>query len=126
MAGFVFQPLQVAVPVELDRWTVRFRPRAAMYAKANDAAMLLRELARLGPTSVSLDTTELPDLMSLDPEGAYLAWTIDLQTDQPESSIQEVFEFVDSDCDVEIRQFAVAEPEPTHRRLGSSPRRKWT
>jgi two-component system chemotaxis sensor kinase CheA len=112
MAGFVFQPLQIVLPPELDRWTVRFRPRAAMYAKANDSAMLLRELARLGPTSVSLDATGLPDLMNLDPEGAYLAWTVELQTDQPESAIQEVFEFVDSDCDVEIRRFAAAEPVP--------------
>jgi two-component system chemotaxis sensor kinase CheA len=112
MAGFVFQPLQVALPPELDRWTIRFRPRAAMYAKANDSAMLLRELARLGPTSVSLDATDLPDLMNLDPEGAYLAWTVELQTDQPESAIQEVFEFVDSDCDIDIRRFAAAEPMP--------------
>ncbi len=94
-----------------------------MYAKANDAAMLLRELARLGPTSVSLDATDLPDLMGLDPEGAYLAWTVELQTDQPESAIQDVFEFVDADCDVDIRRF---EPPSRHRRRGSVPHRRST
>ena len=30
------------------RWTIRFRPLPVMYAKANDAALLLRELGRLG------------------------------------------------------------------------------
>ncbi len=103
---FVFQPLQVAAPPPPDRWTVRFRPHAAMYAKANDAVMLLRELGRLGTTTVSLDASDLPDLAAMDPEGAYLAWTVDLQTEQPMSAIQEVFEFVDCDCDVDIRAAA--------------------
>ena len=111
MAALMFQPLQVAPPPEPDAWIIRFRPHAAMYAKANDAAMLLRELARLGPTTVSLDATELPDLASLDPEGAYLAWTIELRTEQPESSIHEVFEFVDCDCDVDVRPAGLAAPE---------------
>ena len=103
MAAFVFKPLQVVAPPEPDGWTVRFRPHAGMYAKANDAIMLLRELARLGPTTVSLDTSGLPDLAALDPEGAYLSWTVTLRTEQPQSAIQEVFEFVDCDCDVDIQ-----------------------
>ncbi len=114
MGAFVFQPLQVAPPPEPDAWTVWFRPHAGMYAKANDAVMLLRELARLGPITVSLDASGLPDLAMLDPEGAYLAWTVALRTDQPQSAIQEVFEFVDCDCDLDIRIAAppVAEAAP--------------
>ena len=34
---------------EAARWSVRFRPLPMLYAKANDAALLLRELKRLGP-----------------------------------------------------------------------------
>ncbi len=112
MGEFVFQPLQVAPPPEPDAWTIRFRPYAAMYAKANDAVMLLRELARLGPITVTLDASELPDLAAMDPEGAYLAWTVGLRTDQPESAIQEVFEFVDCDCEVDIRAATPAASEP--------------
>ena len=113
LASLMFQPMMVEAAPEPDRWIVRFRPRAEMYAKANDAVMLLRELARLGPTSVSLDASDLPDLATLEPEGAYLAWTVQLQTDQPESSIQEVFEFVDCDCDVDIKPAdAVMAEEP--------------
>ena len=114
MGDFVFQPLQVAAPPEPDAWVVRFRPHPAMYAKANDAVMLLRELARLGSTAVTLDATDLPDLVTLDPEGAYLAWTVELRTEQPVSAIQEVFEFVDCDCDVDIQPAAppASVPEP--------------
>ena len=114
MGDFVFQPLQVAALPEPDAWIVRFRPHPGMYAKANDAVMLLRELARLGPTTVSLDSSELPDLAAMDPEGAYLAWTVELRTEQPASAIQDVFEFVDCDCDVEIHAAVpdAAEPAP--------------
>jgi two-component system chemotaxis sensor kinase CheA len=83
-------------------WTIKFRPAAAMYAKANDAALLLRELRRLGETSVALDTSALPGLAELDPEGAYLAWTVTLTTAEPETIIREVFDFVDGDCDLEV------------------------
>ena len=118
-AGLMFQPVQISTPEpDSTTWHVKFRPHPALYAKGNDAALLLRELTLLGETSVTLDTSELPDLADLDPEGAYLTWHVDLQTSLPESSIQEVFEFVEGDCDIEIsmavaaQDNAIAEPPP--------------
>lgn len=118
--GFVFTPVRFAVegeavaPEPLQGWTIRLRPLAQLYAKANETALLLRELARLGATSVSLDTTDLPSLAELDPEGAYCAWTIELHTAEPLSTIRDVFEFVDGDCDLEITELdqQLAEPAP--------------
>ncbi len=116
MDGFAFQPLRFdldvpATPAE-QTWTVRFRPGADLYAKANESAVLLRELGRLGSAAVTLDASALPALPDLDPEGAYLAWTIDLTTAQPESAIREVFEFVDGDCELDVA-LAAAEPSPS-------------
>ena len=104
MDGLVFQPVpfQFAESVPERVWTVRFCPRAELYAKANDSAVLLRELARLGTLDVTLDTAALPPFPALDPEGAYLAWTIQITTAQSESAILEVFEFVDGDCTLEV------------------------
>src|SRR5690606_36525100 len=39
---------------------------------------------------------------SLEPEGAYLAWTIKLTTEADEASVREVFEFVEFDCDLTV------------------------
>ncbi len=91
-------------------WTVRFRPLPALYAKANDAALLLRELARLGSVEVVLDATGLPGLAELEPEGAYLAWTVMLTTGEPETAIREVFDFVEGDCELDIQPVAAAMP----------------
>jgi two-component system chemotaxis sensor kinase CheA len=85
-------------------WRVAFRPSSSLYRKANEAALLLREVARLGTVEVDLDDSQIPTLDVLDPEGAYLSWTIRLQTAAEESAIREVFEFVDGDCDLEITQ----------------------
>ena len=118
-AGLSFQPVQVSAPEPATATrTIRFRPHPALYAKGNDAFLLLRELALLGSTKVTLDSSELPGLAELDAEGAYLTWHVELQTAQPETSIQEVFEFVEGDCDVEVTSVAsapadvVAEPPP--------------
>ena len=114
MDGFAFQPLRFeldAPPAPAERnWTVRFRPAAGLYAKANEAAVLLRELGRLGSAAVTLDAGALPSFPDLDPEGAYLSWTIDLATAQPESAIREVFEFVEGDCELDIAPAVAGSP----------------
>ena len=91
-----------APPVRV--WVIGFRPQPGLYAKANDTALLLRELARLGQMDLVLDTAALPGLADLDPEGAYLGWTITLITERTEADIREVFEFVDGDCQLSIDQ----------------------
>jgi two-component system chemotaxis sensor kinase CheA len=84
-------------------WRVRLRPSAALYLKGNETSRLLRELGRLSEAyRVTLDASRLPDLTELDPEGAYLEWTVWLEGDLYEYAIREVFEFVEDDCELEI------------------------
>ena len=99
----LFEPEADAAPAPaLGAWTIRFRPAAPMYAKANDPLPLLRELERLGACEVELDFADLPPFDRLEPEEAYLAWRVRLDTYADETAIREVFEFVDGDCDLEI------------------------
>jgi two-component system chemotaxis sensor kinase CheA len=81
---------------------VSFRPKPELYAKANDALVLLREVSRLGDVAISCDISEIPLLTELDPEGAYLSWTIELNPTIEENAVREVFEFVTFDCDLDI------------------------
>ena len=107
--GFTVVPFQADAPAEA-MWQIRLRPHAALYAKANDVSLLLRELGRLGAMEVRLDMDTLPPLASLDPEGAYLAWTVDLYTAESEAAIREVFEFVDGDCDLLVQRADAPSP----------------
>jgi two-component system chemotaxis sensor kinase CheA len=113
MDGLSFSAVPIMIetpePTGAD-WIIRFRPLPVMYAKGNEAALLLRELRRLGPASVVLDASALPGLAELDPEGAYLAWTVTLTTSEPESVIRDVFDFVEGDCELEVTQISVETP----------------
>jgi two-component system chemotaxis sensor kinase CheA len=106
---FGFQPMTISLDAQaadasvLDNvWTVSIRPKSDLYRKANETALLLRELSRLGPIQATLDDSALPALEFLDAEAAYVTWSVRVETEQGEEAIREVFEFVDGDCDLEI------------------------
>jgi two-component system, chemotaxis family, sensor kinase CheA len=90
--------------VEVTRWRIRFRPFPALFERGNEPAHLLRELSELGEMRVTCDISALPPLATLVPGEAYLGWEIDLASDAPESAIQEVFDFVDGDCELTIER----------------------
>ncbi|MDQ8029024.1 MAG: Hpt domain-containing protein, partial [Brevundimonas sp.] len=100
-----------AAPAGPTGWRVVFRPHNAMYAHANETGLLLRELGRLGPMDVTLDDSAVPALDALNPEENHLIWTIDLTADVPETAVREVFDFVESDCDLNVSPLGGA-PEP--------------
>ena len=94
----------IAVPSAGARlYNIHFRPKPSLYAKANETALLFRDLKELGEIKVKCDASDLPLLTELDPEGAYLGWQIELLTDRDEDAIRDVFEFVAWDCDLEIK-----------------------
>ncbi len=110
LSGLEFQPVHVvfdfeeeepAAPLE-NVFIIKFKPKPSLYAKANEAALILRELGELGTVETSCDISELPLLSELDPEGAYLTWAIRLTTPKSEDAVREVFDFVAWDCDLEI------------------------
>ena len=118
--GLDFQP----VLLELDdlgapepqaaRYAIKLIPAPDLYRKGNETVRLLRELSRMGDFRVECDTRHLPTLDALDPEGAYLAWRVELSTVEDVAAIHELFEFVVDDCELEIvadRAGAVAAPE---------------
>lgn len=88
--------------METPSFQITFKPHASLYSKGNEAALLLRDLSRIGEMSVNCDLSELPSLDKLDPEASYFSWTVSISTDKGEEGIRSVFEFAEWDCDLEI------------------------
>ncbi len=103
-------PAPAPIPTPVQQWEIIFTPRPELYAKANETALLLRELQRLGEMRVVLNASRLPELAELEPEGAYLTWCITLEADCTAQAVRAVFEFVEDDCELEITQALPAEP----------------
>ena len=106
---FGFTPIAISLDAIFDdagaaasSYIIHFKPSSSLYGKANEAIRLLRQLAELGSMQVACDDSELPFLSELDPEGAYLSWTIHLATNASELHIRKIFEFVEWDCSLDV------------------------
>lgn len=92
---------------------VRFVPHLDLMNTGNDPVLIFRELGELGELSVELDASRLPALESLDPEQLFLQWTLRLEGEADLDSVKEVFDWVESDCDLEFAPLGGPEPVGT-------------
>ncbi len=92
-----------------DGWRIVFRPEAHLYRTGNDPLRLLRELDELGEIEVTLDAERLPDIDATDPEVSYLGWTVILRGAIDRDAIDEVFAWVEDDCELSVEPLT-AEP----------------
>ena len=108
MGEIVFDPIAVELGDILgqveSRFHIGFKPRPELYANANESARLIREVLALGLGTVECDTSATPLLDALDPEGAFLSWTIELTTSRGDDAIREIFDFAEFDCELTIRR----------------------
>jgi two-component system chemotaxis sensor kinase CheA len=119
-ADFDFTPVMVDLsdfadlggPAAPTGFRIGFTPRADLYAKGNETAILLREVERLGATVVTCDTSAVPLIDALDPEGAYLSWTVELDTDRDEAAVREIFDFVEWDSTLTIEPLGAPAAHP--------------
>jgi two-component system chemotaxis sensor kinase CheA len=83
---------------------IEFSPEADLYTSGNEPLYLLRALRDLGDMKVICNTKKLPVLDALDPETSLLSWTIELETEENATAVQDVFEFVDGLCALQINE----------------------
>ncbi len=83
-------------------WKVVFRPHTHLMRTGNDPLRIIRELAELGALEAECDTSELPALNEFEPEDCYLSWDLRLNEPVAKEAIDEIFEWVEDDCDFAI------------------------
>jgi len=105
----------------MESFKIRFVPSTEMLQRANEPLLLVRELKATGNLRVTCDMETLPQLSDMDASSAYLAWDFELDTRQGREAIDDIFEFVEGDCDLTITNLSeqaapaqeeVAAPEP--------------
>ncbi len=83
-----------------NNWNIYFKPFLKMLQTGNDVVRMFRELGELGELEVIVDTEGLPSLSDLDPEESHLSWNITLSGDIKKEQIDEIFEWVDDECEL--------------------------
>jgi two-component system chemotaxis sensor kinase CheA len=87
-----------------ETWRVRFRLASDALEHGTNPLLLLDELRGLGSATVTALCDTVPMLEEIDPVRSYLAWDVVLTTEQPRSSIEDVFIFVMDDADIKIEK----------------------
>ncbi len=83
-------------------WRIEFKPFDYLLRTGNDPVRLFRELSFLGEYSVTVNAENLPLFESYNPEDSYLSWVIDLTGDIDKNSLDEIFNWVEDDCELSI------------------------
>jgi two-component system chemotaxis sensor kinase CheA len=82
---------------------IGFVAHETLLLSGNEPLLILRELCGLGTANIELNSSKLPHFQELNPTQCYLSWQIELTTTKSETDIKEVFEFVDDNCDLNIK-----------------------
>jgi two-component system chemotaxis sensor kinase CheA len=85
-------------------WRIRFKPDLEIFKNGTNPLLLIEELSDLGEHLVIPNISDIPDLNKLDPELCYTGWDLLLLTDKSENDIRDVFIFVESNCELQVKQ----------------------
>ncbi|MCP3851013.1 MAG: hypothetical protein GY694_12365, partial [Gammaproteobacteria bacterium] len=96
-----------ASEVKQEGWILKFHPHEHMLRTGNDTVRMFKELASLGDMENTVNFSGLPEIIHMDPEMSYLSWVITLKNNDEQgeinkAAIEEIFEWVDDDCDLNI------------------------
>ena len=97
---------------EQTGWHIVFRPHSHMMRTGNDPLRLIRELESLGELSVEVDLESLLPLSEYEPEDSYLSWDLHLTGDVSKEQIDDIFDWVEDDCDLSIDSICPVQKTP--------------
>lgn len=96
-------PVQAAAEAAVTKgWRIRFAPKPELFRSGNDPMRILQELQTLGHVEAELDTSSFPSLEHASPEDCYLAWNLRLDGNCPRAQVEEVFAWVEDECELRI------------------------
>ncbi len=116
-------PVADEVEVIKPGWKIAFCPYLDLLKTGNDPVRMFRELAELGDYTASVNTRDIPDFYELDPEECNISWILNVVGDIPLTEIQEIFNWVEGDCELDIQPLVIetAKPLPVRKKTEPEP-----
>lgn len=91
--------------VKSGSWHVSFVPHREIFFSGNDPLRILRELQDLSDECIiEANTTQLPEIDDIEAELCYLSWQAQMPGEIDKSVIEEIFEWVEDECDLTIER----------------------
>ncbi|WP_136440744.1 chemotaxis protein CheA [Pacificoceanicola onchidii] len=83
---------------------IHFKPFKTLYENGHEPILIFDALAELGNLTSEVDLSGIPSFDEFDPSDSILSWKLRLTTSEPETTLHEVFEFVEGLCVLEISE----------------------
>jgi len=102
-------------------YRIRFRPGPDLFSTGTNPLPLLQELRGLGTCRIVAQTSAIPPLAEMNPEGCYVYWDIILTTCRGVNAIKDVFIFVEDCAEIRIDvidEEGLLEEEKDYKKLG--------
>lgn len=90
-------------------WLVEFAPHENFFLRGNNPLLLIREIQRLGSCKVTQNFSKYPGWDEFNADNCYMSWLIEVTTESPEEELREIFDWVDTDCDLSISPIVAKE-----------------
>ncbi len=91
---------------ESRTYFVSIKPHTHILQNGTNPLFLLDDLHALGDVKIVSYYSNVPEFESFNPEDCYVSWHVILNTTEAINEIQDVFIFVEDECDLEIVEFA--------------------
>lgn len=85
-------------------WNIAFSPHLNLLKTGNDPVRMFRELDVLGDFTPQVDFQGVPRFSEMDPEECYFSWALNVKGDIAREDIDDIFDWVEDDCDLAIRR----------------------
>ena len=89
-------------------WWIRYRPHPDSFLTGSNPLSLLHALRELGEHRIVVHTDAVPELADMAPESVVLWWDVLLLSAAAETTIRDVFLFVEADHEVQVTSLAAS------------------
>ena len=86
-----------------DEWLISFYPEAHILSNGNEPLRMFRELSALGECKVKILESSIPQWDDFETDEILLKWEIELKADIQVADINEVFEWVEDECELVVK-----------------------
>ena len=90
-------------PSQAGTYSINFIPDPELLHTGNDPYFIFDALSQMGSLETHLEIKDLPKFAVLDPEKLYLSWQLKLDTPANEAEVKELFEWVETSAEVQIK-----------------------
>lgn len=94
--------LDLSAPPLPAGFEIAFQAQPDLFASGNEPLLMFRSLEKMGTLTVQADMSDVPPLSELDPHDCAINWTLTVETDVDEVTLEEVFEFVQDCCTISM------------------------